>query len=128
VRVSYSTANSGLRANWVTALAVAGEELYVGTYGGGVQCLQGNGGWQQFRDLPEDAVVNPGAMVATPAGVYAGTLQHGLLCLDRGRQRWRRVTGGLPSANVTALAWANGTLYAGTDNGLAKIAEGVLQL
>ena len=128
VRVSHSTANSGLRANWVTALAVAGEELYVGTYGGGVQCLQANGGWQQFRDLPGDAVVNPGAMVATPMGVYAGTLQHGLLCLDRGRQRWRRVTGGLPSANVTALAWANGTLYAGTDNGLAKIAEGVLQL
>ena len=70
----------------------------------------------------------PGAMVATPMGVYAGTLQHGLLCFDRARLRWRRITGGLPSANVTALAWANGTLYAGTDNGLAKIAEGVLQV
>ena len=128
VRVSHSTANSGLRANWVTALAVGGEDLFVGTYGGGVQCLQGHAGWQRFADLPEEMVVNPGAMVATPSGVYAGTLQHGLLCFDRTRLRWRRITSGLPSANVTALAWANGTLYAGTDNGLAKIAEGVLQV
>jgi ligand-binding sensor domain-containing protein len=67
-------------------------------------------------------------MVATAAGVYAGTLQHGLLCYDLARLRWRQVTDGLPSRNVTALAWANGSLYAGTDNGLVKIAEGVLQV
>jgi hypothetical protein len=35
---------------------------------------------------------------------------------------------GLPSANVTALAYANGTLYVGTDNGLARIAEEGLSL
>jgi ligand-binding sensor domain-containing protein len=128
VRVSHSTANSGLRANWVTAMAVAGGDVYVGTYGGGVQRLDGNNAWQDYKDLPADVVVNPGAMMATAAGVYAGTLKHGLLCFDRARLRWRQITDGLPSANVTALAWANGSLYAGTDNGLVKIAEGVLHV
>ncbi len=128
VRVSHSTANSGLRANWVTAMAVSGDDVYVGTYGGGVQRLDANQAWGSFKDLPQEAVVNPGAMVATAAGVYAGTLQHGLLCYDLARLRWRQVTDGLPSRNVTALAWANGSLYAGTDNGLVKIAEGVLQV
>jgi len=128
VRVNHSTANSGLQANWVTAMAVTGGDVYVGTYGGGVQRLDANNAWQGFKDLPGDMVVNPGAMVATDAGVYAGTLTHGLLCYDLVRLRWRRITDGLPSCNVTALAWANGSLYAGTDNGLVKIAEGVLQV
>jgi ligand-binding sensor domain-containing protein len=128
VRVSHSTANSGLQANWVTAMAVAGGDLYAGTYGGGVQRLDASNAWQSFKDLPADMVVNPGALLATAAGVYAGTLAHGLLCYDLARLRWRRVTDGLPSCNVTALAWANGSLYAGTDNGLVKIAEGVLQV
>ena len=30
---------------------------------------------------------------------------------------------GLPSANVTALALANGYLYVGTDNGLVRVPE-----
>ncbi len=118
VRVNHSTANSGLRANWVTAMAVAGGDVYAGTYGGGVQRLDASQAWQSFKDLPGDAVVNPGALVATATGVYAGTLQHGLLCYDMGRGRWRTITDGLPSRNVTALAWANGSIYAGTDNGL----------
>ncbi len=128
VRMSHSTANSGLKANWVTAMAVTGGDVYVGTYGGGVQRLDANNAWHSFKDLPGDAVVNPGAMVATAVGVYVGTLKHGLLCYDFARLRWRRITDGLPSANVTALAWASGALYAGTDNGLVKIAEGVLQV
>jgi len=33
------------------------------------------------------------------------------------------ITEGLPSLNVTALAESNGTIYAGTDSGLAKILE-----
>jgi hypothetical protein len=34
---------------------------------------------------------------------------------------------GLPSKNVTAVAAGGGYLYAGTDNGLVRIAEGALR-
>jgi hypothetical protein len=37
--------------------------------------------------------------------------------------RWRTITAGLPSLNVTALAIRNGVVYVGTENGLVKIAE-----
>jgi hypothetical protein len=40
--------------------------------------------------------------------------------------RWGRVTAGLPSLNVTALAIHNGVVYVGTENGLVKIDEGKL--
>lgn len=124
LRVSYNTANSGLGANWVSALAVAGTDLYAGTYGGGVYRLDGNNQWRGFgNDLPKNVVVNPGAMLATAQGIYAGTLEHGLLFYDLVNLRWQVIARGLPSINVTALALGNGYLYAGTDNGLVKIVE-----
>jgi len=124
LRVSYNTANSGLGANWVSAMAVAGTDLWVGTYGGGVQRLDGNNAWRSVgNDLPKNVVVNPGAMLATAQGIYVGTLEHGLLFYDLVNLRWQVITRGLPSVNVTALALGNGYLYAGTDNGLVKIVE-----
>ncbi len=124
LRVSYNTANSGLGANWVSAMAVAGTDLWVGTYGGGVQRLDGNNAWRSFgNELPKNVVVNPGAMLATAQGIYAGTLEHGLLFYDLVNLRWQVITRGLPSVNVTALALGSGYLYAGTDNGLVKIVE-----
>jgi len=67
-------------------------------------------------------VVNPGAMIATGREVLAGTLGKGLLVGDVTGTRWKMVTAGLPSLNVTALAVHNGVVYLGTDNGLLKIA------
>ena len=37
VRVNYTTANSHLRHNWITALARVGDEWFAGTYGAGVR-------------------------------------------------------------------------------------------
>jgi outer membrane protein assembly factor BamB len=62
-------------------------------------------------------------MLVTSHYVYAGSLGNGLYAYDRDAGRWTVITGGLPSLNVTALAESNGTIYAGTDNGLVKILE-----
>ena len=35
VKVSYTTSNSPLRHNWVTAIARSGSDAFVGTYGAG---------------------------------------------------------------------------------------------
>lgn len=128
VKASYNTANSGLKTNWITAFARTGGEWFAGTYGGGVQRLDASGAWQTFDSMPANVVVNPNAMVATASAVYAGTMEHGLLVWDRGRQNWRSVRAGLPSSNVTAILYHDNKLYLGTDNGLVVVPESVLGL
>jgi len=123
VRMNYTTANSGLKANWITALARVGDEWFVGSYGGGIFRLDSTGRCERFPDASGAFVVNPNAMLATGQRVYAGTMERGLYVYDRALGRWNDVTAGLPSPNVTALAVHDGYLYVGTDNGLIRILE-----
>ncbi len=135
VRASYTTANSGLRHNWITGIVAVGEEWFVGTYGAGILHLDTAGRWQSFPDATGPFQVNPNAMVATPSRVYAGTSDRGLYVYDRASGRWTAVLDGLPSANVTAItvspqsrqkapAWmGGGFIYVGTDNGLVRFPE-----
>jgi len=123
VRMNYTTANSGLKANWITALARVGDEWFVGSYGGGIFRLEAGGRCERFPDASGAFVVNPNAMLATAQRVYAGTMERGLYVYDRSLARWSDVTAALPSPNVTALAVHNGYLYLGTDNGLIRILE-----
>lgn len=71
-------------------------------------------------------VINPTAMAADGRLVLAGTLGQGLMVGDANGTRWKTVSAGLPSLNVTALAIHNGIVYVGTENGLVKIDEGKL--
>jgi hypothetical protein len=124
VRVSYTAgAGSGLKHNWITAVVPLGDEWMVGTYGAGILRLDGNGHFQSFEKATAPFEVNPNAMLVTPHHVFAGSLGNGLYVYDRDAARWTVITEGLPSLNVTALAESNGTIFAGTDNGLAKIPE-----
>ena len=127
VRANYTTANSHLKHNWITALARVEDEWFAGTYGAGVLRLDASGEWHAFADLKEGFVVNPNAMVASGGQLYAGSLDRGLFIFDRASGRWTNTTVGLPSKNVTALAAGGGYVYVGTDNGLVRIAEGALR-
>src|SRR5207253_1686551 len=82
----YTTANSGLKHNWITAIVADDKEWLVGTYGAGVVRLTSDG-----QILPETAAfeVNPNAMVSSATRVYAGTLGRGLYVYDRAAKRWR---------------------------------------
>jgi ligand-binding sensor domain-containing protein len=81
------------------------------------------GRWQAFPDAARPLEVNPNAMAASADRVYAGTLGEGLYIFERAGGRWRVMTEGLPSRNVTALELSGGFLYVGTDNGLVRAAE-----
>jgi ligand-binding sensor domain-containing protein len=70
--------------------------------------------------------VNPGAILSDGQLALAGTMGQGLLVGDAAGMRWKFVTAGLPSLNVTALAVNKGIVYVGTDNGLVRINEGKL--
>lgn len=127
VRSNYTTANSHLKHNWITALARVGDGWFAGTYGAGVLRLDASGVWHSFADLRDGFVVNPNAMVVSGGQLYAGSLDRGLFIFDLASGRWTNTTKGLPSKNVTALASGGGYLYVGTDNGLVRIAQGALR-
>jgi ligand-binding sensor domain-containing protein len=128
VKASFTTANSALKINWITALARAGDDWFAGTYGGGVQRLDPSGVWHTFDSMPPNAVVNPNAIAVAPGAVFAGTLEHGLLAWDRQRPSWRSIRSGLPSSNVTAILYHEKKLYLGTDNGLVVVSTSDLGL
>ncbi len=124
VRVNYTAgAGSGLKHNWITAVVPVGDEWIVGTYGAGILRLDRSGRFQAFEKATAPFEINPNAMLVTPHHVFAGSLGNGLYVYDRDAARWTVITDGLPSLNVTALAESNGTIYAGTDNGLVRILE-----
>jgi len=126
VKASYTTSNSGLKHNWITALVREGADIFAGTYGAGVLKLDPQGKWGTFEDLRGTLEINANAMVATPNGVYAGTLDQGLAIYNVSTGRWTFFTAGLPSKNVTAVEAHGGIVYIGTDNGLVKALEALL--
>lgn len=126
VSASYTTSNSGFKHNWITAVLPAGNDVFIGTYGGGIVHPGPGGSWTGFADLPPSFDVNENAMAASDRAVYAGTLDRGLAMYDRGTSRWRWIVRGLPSMNVTAVAVDRGVVYVGTDNGLIRIQEDAL--
>jgi len=123
VHRNLNTGNSGLKANWTTALAHAGSDWIVGTYGAGLLRMGSDGAVSSTEATVPGTVINPGAMASDGRLILAGTLGKGLLVGDASGTRWKTITGGLPSLNVTALTINHGIVYIGTDNGLVKIAE-----
>ncbi len=122
VTSSFTTANSALTHNWVSAITPFGGDWYVGLYGGGGTRLTARGEWITYAEL-RGVEINPNAMIASSSGVYAGTLDRGLLVFEPSNGTWHVLTEGLPSKNVTALALSGDILYIGTDNGLARTSE-----
>jgi ligand-binding sensor domain-containing protein len=123
VRASFTTSNSVLKQNWITAITQVDNNFFVGTYGAGVLRLTNGGVWATFEDLRGNIEINANAMVATANAVYAGTLDQGLAVYSKASGRWSFFTAGLPSRNVTAVDARAGVLYIGTDNGLVKVPE-----
>ena len=67
VTASFTTANSGLHQNWITASAQDGSDVYLGTYGSGVVKLTESGALEPFRvqnltDVPARVEINPNAL------------------------------------------------------------------
>ena len=128
VQASYSTANSELKHNWITAVVPLGREWMIGTYGAGIVKLDAAGRLQTYPEASGRFEVNPNAMLAGETRVYAGTLDRGLYVYERAAKSWNALTEGLPSRSVTALAATGDYLYVGTNNGLVRIREQELKL
>ena len=123
VAANYTVANRGLTHNWISALVRDGHDWIVGTYGGGIVRLRADGHFEAFDVATGKFEVYPNAMLATASHVLAGTLSNGLYVFNRSTNHWTVIREGLPSLTVTALAYGDGNIYVGTDNGLVRIAE-----
>jgi ligand-binding sensor domain-containing protein len=110
VRASFTTSNSALKHNWITALAKVDRDFFVGTYGAGVLRLTNRGVWETFDELRGTIEINANAMTTTQNAVYAGTLDQGLAVYTIAAGRWTFFTKGLPSRNVTAVDARGGVL------------------
>lgn len=131
VKRNLTATNSGLKHNWVTALAPSPQGGWlVGTYGAGLMSLSADANTFTPIDLPagtpRDLVINPNALLVTRTHIYAGTLNHGVLIFNSATNRWSVIETGLPSLNVTAFAVNDGVVYIGTENGLVRIPEAKL--
>jgi ligand-binding sensor domain-containing protein len=116
----FTDANSKLTHNWVTALASAGERIFVGTYGGGVFELMPSGELQPFAHETGALVVNPNALWSDGARLYAGTLD-GAWVFDLHAQRWTHLQAELPALTVLSITGDGHYVYFGTTNGIARI-------
>lgn len=124
VRV-YKTSNSPLSHDWVTALQAADGALYIGTMGG-IDALLPTGQWINFSAELGRPEVNQNAMHYDGQRLYVGTAGNGLLVYNIAAHRWRRVSSGLPSESVTAIASDDNYVYVGTTGGLARIQKRTL--
>lgn len=116
----WKDSNSNLRTNWVTALARAGERIFIGTYGGGIFELQPSGEIRSFETEIGKFVVNPNALYADAARLYAGTLD-GVRVLNLQTQDWQTLKAGLPAETVMSITGDDRHIYVGTTGGIARI-------
>ena len=118
---SWTQMDSGLKRNWVNALATVDGQLFVGTYGSGIQVRTEDGQWRDFPALPQDLEINPNALFFDGKYLFCGTLDRGFFVYDTTDGTWKQVTRDLPGLNVTAFATDNHFLYVGTDRGLLQM-------
>jgi ligand-binding sensor domain-containing protein len=104
----------------VRDVALRGEDVWLGTWGRGVWRVHGTGVREvrgSFTQVNDLATTEEGLFVA-----HAGGVQR----VDRAQPM---LAGGLPSGDVSALARAFGTLWAGTfTHGLARLREGAFEV
>src|SRR5260370_42011051 len=78
VITNYTTATSGLKHNWISAVAAEGNRWILGTYGAGIEHLNPDGKVETFEIASGKFDVNPNAMLVTERHVLPQSLEHAL--------------------------------------------------
>ena len=109
----FAGVTGALKNDWVTALAVHGTQLFVGTYNGGIVRIDGTAATQV-----SEGWVNPGGLTLVGERLYAAT-QDGLRSTDDGTHWLEAVK--LPGRDTTAIARVGTRLVIGTRRGVAEL-------
>ncbi len=113
-----SVASGHLDGDWITALAVQGDTLWVGTYSHGVTRLEGptlaathlGGGY-----------VNLGGLLLRGHRVYAATMGGLKSTSAREPGPWTTHAGAAPGRDVTAAVAGGGAVWVGSRQGLGRL-------
>lgn len=124
---NFSSDNSEMRHNWVNAVLSVGQDVWLGTYGGGVQILKGGNQWRDVAEQLSQLHINPTALFLHKQWVFAGSLEAGLFVIDVNTLEWSQILNPLPSRNVTSFAVDDQFLYVGTDRGLVRFSRGEIE-
>lgn len=114
--------HAGPPSNDVSALAIQGDRLWVGTFDHGLAILD-HGAWQRITDRAIDPRINA-LLVDHTQRVWVAT-SAGLSMIDHERITQLTIRDGLPSRSVLALTELHdGRILIGTTSGAAIIGEG----
>ena len=119
---TFTDANSKLSHNWITALCLANERIFVGTYGGGVFELTAAGELHAFAPETGKFAVNPNAMWSDGKRLFVGALD-GARSLDLKTQKWLHLQNELPAQTVLSVAGDQQNVFFGTTGGICKIGK-----
>jgi hypothetical protein len=112
----FSLASGDVPDDWITALAVDGGALWVGTYSGGIARIATDGrGRDVGRTALADVHVNPAGLSVHGGRVYAATMEG--LFVGAGAA-FGRVAGAAPGEDVTAVLHAEGARWVASRHGL----------
>ncbi len=117
---------SPLPAANVLALLVDGEDLWIGTRGGGLSCLRGDGTVQSWRRESGLAGLQVRSLLRDGDGLWAGTRGGGLQRFDPASGRFAPPVEGVPSRLVLDLARGlDGSLWIATEGaGVCRFLDG----
>jgi ligand-binding sensor domain-containing protein len=120
-----SLAAGDLSDDWVTALAVEGSDVFVGTYSQGVTRLRFGG---TGRPAPSDlggGHINADGLVVAGGLLYAATMD-GLLTRPLGDDAasWASLPAVSPGRDVTAVRFVGGQMWVASRRGIAISARG----
>jgi ligand-binding sensor domain-containing protein len=113
-----AVATGELRDDWVTALAVDGSDVFVGTYSGGVTRLRVGAGGLVASHLG-GGYVNPGGLTVLGGELLAATMD-GLIVRpkDDDGAAWRPRPGVSPGRDVTAVRKVGDALWVASRRGI----------
>jgi ligand-binding sensor domain-containing protein len=115
---------------WVTSLASFKNDVYIGTYGGGIvrrsrETGQTKGKFEQFPET-HGLKINVGCIAAFNGSLFVGTDGRGVYRLNATATRFEHVSLPLPSNNVSALLPDKDSLLVGTTEGIARLPSAIL--
>jgi hypothetical protein len=80
VQLSYTTANSGVKHDWITAIVPVGGEWMVGTYGAGVLGMDTQGRFYSMGEATGPFDVDWGSCTASTRSAYCTSRSRKILC------------------------------------------------
>jgi uncharacterized protein (TIGR03437 family) len=115
--LSWTVSNQGLSAaaKQVRAFGTNGTQIYLASYGGGVNTSTNLGqSWAEINNQLGDPYVQ--SLLVTGNSLYAGTYSKGIYLSTNNGQSWNAMNKGFPTSSIqiNALLAIGDTLYAGT--------------